>query len=401
MTSPFDHVPLAPRDPIIGVTEAFQADGRPDKVNLGVGVYYDNDGRVPLLDCVAEVERRLAEAAGPRGYLPIDGIPDFQRSVQELVFGGNAEPVDAGRVATAQAIGGTGALRAAADFLARFHGAAGVWISRPTWENHRAIFEAAGFEVQEYPYYDKASHGVDFTTMRDCLAGLEPGSVVVLHVCCHNPTGADLTLDQWDEVIELVRDRGLLPVLDMAYQGFAAGLDEDAEPVRRFAARCAPLFVANSFSKNFSLYGERVGGLSVVATSADEADRVRSQLKRVIRANYSSPQTHGARIVAEVLGDAGLRRRWVADLAAMRERVRDMRRKLVEGVVAAAPEADFDFVLAQNGMFSYSGLDAAAVARLREEHGIYAVDSGRICVAALNDGNVGRVARAVAGLLPS
>jgi aromatic-amino-acid transaminase len=337
----------------------------------------------------------MAEARAPRAYLPIDGIPAFQRSVQELVFGGNAAAVDAGRVVTVQALGGTGALRTAAEFLHRFGGDADVWISQPSWENHRALFEAAGFTVHDYPYYDPVGHGVDFDAMRTCLAGLDAGSVVLLHVCCHNPTGADLTGDQWDQVIDIVRSRRLLPVLDLAYQGFAQGLEADADPVRRFAERCAPVLVANSFSKSFALYSERVGALSVVTTSTNESDRVRSQLKRVIRANFSSPQTHGAAIVTAVLTDPELRRSWERDLTAMRERVRDMRNKLVDGVEATLAGADFRFVLAQNGMFSYSGLSAEAVARLRETHGIYALDSGRICVAALNDGNVAQVARAV------
>lgn len=400
MTSFLDDVPMAPRDPIIGVTEAFNADERPDKVNLGVGVYYDGDGKVPLMKSVRQAEQRMADEPLPRPYLPIDGIPDYQRAVQALVFGADAEPVRTGRVITAQALGGTGALRLAADFLRRFNHRDEAWISKPSWENHRAIFEAAGYTVNEYPYYDGDTHGVDFAAMRAALDGLSAGSVVVLHVCCHNPTGADLTAEQWDEVIDVVRRRSLIPILDLAYQGFARGLEQDAEPVRRFAERYAPVFVANSFSKNFSLYGERVGGLSLVAESAEQADRARSQLKRVIRANYSSPQTHGAGIVARVLNDADLRADWERELAAMRERIRDMRQALVEGVEAAA-NVSFDFVLKQNGMFSYSGLSKDAVARLREQHGIYIVDSGRICVAALNRGNVGHVAKAVAEGLSS
>lgn len=399
MTSLLDDVPLGPPDPIIGVTEAFNADPRPDKVNLGVGVYCDNQGRVPLLDCVAQTERHLAEARPPRAYLPIDGPPAFQRAVQALVFGADAPAVDAGRVVTVQGLGGTGALRIAAEFLHRFLGGARAWVSRPTWENHRGLFEAAGCTVNDYPYYDESLRGVNFTALRDCLDGLPAGDIVVLHVCCHNPTGADLTAEQWDEVIDIVRARRLLPVLDLAYQGFARGLEEDAAPVRRFVERYAPVFVANSFSKNFSLYGERVGALSVVTGTGEEAVRVRSQLKRVIRASYSSPHHHGAAIVTRVLTEPDLYESWTADVAAMGERVRDMRRQLVAGVAEAAPHADFDFVLAQNGMFSYSGLTADAVARLREDHGIHMLESGRMCVAALNDGNVARVARAVADQL--
>ncbi len=395
MTSFLDDVPLAPRDPIIGVTEAFNADPRPDKVNLGVGVYYDDDGKVPLLDSVARAEQQLAAVPRPRPYLPIDGAADYQRAVQALVFGSDSEPVRAGRVVTVQALGGTGALRIAADFLRRFNPGAEAWISRPSWENHRALFEAAGFPVNEYPYYDPASHGVDFSALRDTLEGLAPGSVVILHVCCHNPTGADLEPGQWDAIMDVVRQRALVPILDLAYQGFARGLVEDALPVRRFAERHAPVLVASSFSKNFSLYGERVGALSVVTASTDQAERVRSQLKRVIRANYSSPQTHGASIVARVLNDDALRAAWERELTGMRDRIRAMRRALVEQVQAAA-NVDFGFVLEQNGMFSYSGLSTEAVARLREEHGIYIVDSGRICVAALNRHNLEHVAKAVA-----
>lgn len=399
MASFLDQVPLAPRDPIIGVTEAFNADERPDKVNLGVGIYYGEDGKVPLLECVRRAERRLAEAPAPRGYLPIDGMPSFQRAVQALVFGEDADAVRDGHVVTVQALGGTGALRLAADFLARFNPGAGVWISDPSWENHRALFEAAGFAVDTYPYYDPASRGVRFDAMREALAALPAGAIVVLHACCHNPTGVDLDDDQWGQVLDIVTERGLVPIVDLAYQGFATGLDADAAVVRRFAERCAPLFVANSFSKNFSLYGERVGALSLVAGSGDDATRALSQLKRVVRSNYSNPPTHGASLVAAVLGDPELRALWEQELTAMRERVRDLRRDLVARMEAHTQGLDAGYIARQNGMFSYSGLTRAAVAELRERHGIYAVDSGRICVAALNAGNIGHVAMAVAELL--
>jgi len=399
MNSIFHDVPLAPRDPILGVSEAFNADTRPGKVNLGVGVYYDDNGKVPLLESVRRAEAQLQVAAAPRSYLPIDGVPGYVKAVQALVFGADAPALREGRVVTAQTLGGTGALKIAADFLQRFNPGAGVWISDPSWENHRALFESAGFEVGTYPYYDPATRGLDFAAMADKLATLPARSIVVLHVCCHNPTGADPTPDQWSQVIEIVRARGLVAILDLAYQGFATGLDADADPVRRFVASGVPVLVANSFSKNFSLYGERVGALSLVTGTADEAVRTLSQLKRVIRTNYSTPPTHGARVVETVLTTPELRALWERELGEMRERIKAMRLALVERVQAAGQNVDFSFVLLQNGMFSFSGLSKEDVARLREEHGIHAVDSGRICVAALNSGNVDRVAVAVAGLL--
>ena len=399
MTSIFQDVPLAPRDPILGVTEAFNADTRPGKVNLGVGVYYDDNGKVPLLQSVRRAEAELQAAAAPRSYLPIDGVPGYVKAVQALVFGADAPVLREGRVVTVQSLGGTGALKLAADFLQRFNPGAGVWISDPSWENHRALFEGAGFKVETYPYYDPATRGLDFAAMAGRLKTLPARSVVVLHVCCHNPTGADPSRAQWGEIIEIVRAGGLVPILDLAYQGFAEGLEADADPVRRFVAAGIPVLVANSFSKNFSLYGERVGALSLVAANADEAARALSQLKRVIRTNYSNPPTHGARVVEMVLTHPELRALWERELAEMRERIKAMRQVLVERVQARGQNVDFGFVLRQNGMFSYSGLGKDDVARLREEHGIHAVDSGRICVAALNTGNVDRVAAAVAALL--
>ncbi|HEY8553389.1 MAG TPA: amino acid aminotransferase [Burkholderiales bacterium] len=392
-------VPLAPRDPILGVTEAYNADPNPRKVNLGVGVYYDDDGKVPVLECVRRAERALAEAAAARSYLPIDGMPAYVRAVQELVFGRDAGVLREGRVATIQALGGTGALKEAADLLYRVEPGAEVWISDPSWENHRALFENAGFKVQAYPYYDAATHGLDFAGMTRTLERLPSGAVVVLHVCCHNPTGVDLAPEQWERVIEIVGARGLVPVLDMAYQGFANDLTTDSAPVRRFAERVTPVFVSNSFSKTFSLYGERVGALSVVTASRDETARVLSQLKRLVRTNYSNPPTHGGQIVATVLSDPELRALWERELAQMRERIKAMRRALVEKVQAQAPGVDLGFVLRQNGMFSYSGLSKEAVAKLREEYSIYAIESGRICVAALNSHNIDYVAGAIAKVM--
>ena len=396
MTSFFDAIPLAPRDPILGVSEAFNADTRAGKVNLGVGVYYDETGRIPVLASVRQAEARIAADPAPRGYLPIDGVPGYVKAVQTLVFGADAQVLTEGRVVTAQCLGGTGALRMAADFLRRFNSGADVWISDPSWENHRALFESAGFRVHTYPYYDAVTRGLDFRGMQASLAALAPGSIVVLHVCCHNPTGVDPTPQQWRSLVEIVAARGLVPILDLAYQGFASGLEADAAPVRWFAEAGVAAFVANSFSKNFSLYGERVGALSIVTANAETAARVLSQLKRVIRTSYSNPPTHGARVVATVLGDAALRALWEQELGAMRERIKAMRQALVASVEGAGQNIDFSFVLRQNGMFSYSGLGVDDVARLREDHGIYAVDSGRICVAALNDGNVARVGLAVA-----
>jgi aromatic-amino-acid transaminase len=399
MTAFFDEIPLAPRDPILGVTDAFNADSRPDKVNLGVGVYYDDHGKVPLLACVREAEARLQAAAAPRSYLPIDGVPGYVKAVQALVFGADSPALAAGRIVTAQSLGGTGALKLAADFLRRFNPAAGVWISDPSWENHRALFESAGFAVATYPYYDPVSKGLDFTALVNRFETLPARAIVVLHGCCHNPTGADPTPEQWAQIIDIVKARALVPILDLAYQGFAGGLEPDAQPVRWFVEAGVPMLVANSFSKNFSLYGERVGALSLVTADASAAARSLSQLKRVIRTNYSNPPTHGARVVETVLTTPALQRLWEQELGAMRERIKAMRQTLVQEVQAAGPNVDFGFVLRQNGMFSYSGLSSQDVARLREAYGIHAVDSGRICVAALNADNVGRVAAALGALL--
>ncbi|MGY3228974.1 aromatic-amino-acid transaminase [Luteibacter sp. HA06] len=392
----FSAVELAPRDPILGLNEAFGADTRPDKVNLGVGVYYDANGHVPLLRAVREAEKARLEAQLPRGYLPIDGIALYDAAVQKLLFGAGSPLLAERRVVTAQALGGTGALKIGADFLHRLNPSVPVAISNPSWENHRALFEGAGFQVVEYPYYDAATHGVDVEGMLGGLAKLPQGAVVVLHACCHNPTGVDLGTDDWKRVIESVREHGLVPFLDIAYQGFGDGIEADAIAVRLFAEARVPFFVASSFSKSFSLYGERVGALSIVTDSHDEAQRVQSQLKRVIRTNYSNPPTHGAAVVAAVLNHEDLRATWETELGEMRERIRTMRRGLTQRLSA---HGDFGFIEAQRGMFSYSGLSSAQVDRLRTEFGIYAVGTGRICVAALNDGNLDRVAEAIARVI--
>ncbi|MCC7216575.1 MAG: aspartate/tyrosine/aromatic aminotransferase [Burkholderiales bacterium] len=392
-------VELAPRDPILGVTEAFVADKNPRKVNLGVGVYNDDNGKLPVLDCVKAAEHAMAAKSAPRGYLPIDGIPAYDRAVQRLLFGADSEIVTSGRAITVQALGGTGGLKVGADFLRRFAPAAQVWISDPSWENHRALFETAGFTVHPYAYYDAASRGLDFPAMIAALEGIPAGGIVVLHACCHNPTGVDPDATQWGRIVEVVRGRGLVPFVDFAYQGFGDGIDADGEVVRRFAATPGPLFVSNSFSKSFSLYGERVGTLSVVASDKDEATRVLSQIKRLVRANYSTPPTHGGEIVAQVLGTPELRALWEAELAMMRNRIKLMRAELVERLHERLPGRDFRYVLAQRGMFSYSGLTKAQVARLRDEYSIYAVDTGRICVAAINSKNVDYIADAVAKVI--
>ena len=389
-------VELAPRDPILGVTEAFNADTNPDKVNLGVGVYCDENGKVPLLECVKRAERELADQAAPRSYLPIDGIPAYDREVRGLLFGRDSEIVSSGRAIVVQALGGTGALKVGADFLRRFAPGAQVWISDPSWENHRALFEGAGFVVNTYAYYDAAKRGFDFAGMVATLEKIPTGSVVVLHACCHNPTGVDPTAAHWPRILEIVRRRGLVPFLDLAYQGFGDGIDADGAVVRAFAATPGPLLVSSSFSKSFSIYGERVGALSIVATDKDEAARVLSQIKRIIRANYSNPPTHGGQIVATVLCSPELRALWEAELATMRNRIKLMRALLVERLHEQVRDADFRFILSQRGMFSYSGLTKAQVLALREQFSIYAIDTGRICVAALNGKNVERVASAIA-----
>jgi len=395
----FAAVELAPRDPILGLNEQFNADTNPAKVNLGVGVYFDDNGKLPLLKCVQAAEAQLVEAHKPRGYLPIDGIAAYDKAVQGLVFGAGSELLQAGRVATVQALGGTGGLKLGADFLKKLNPSAKVLISDPSWENHRALFTNAGFPVESYPYYDADRRGVRFDAMLAALNAAPAGTIVVLHACCHNPTGYDITPAQWTQVVEAVKARQLVPFLDMAYQGFGEGIAEDGAAVRQFVASGMDFFVSTSFSKSFSLYGERVGALSVVCESKDEAQRVLSQLKIVIRTNYSNPPTHGAQVVATVLDTPALRQQWEEELAGMRVRIKQMRTLLVEKLLAAGVKQDFGFVTAQRGMFSYSGLSAAQMQRLRSEFGVYGVDSGRICVAALNTKNIDYVVASIAKVL--
>ncbi len=399
MASLFAAVDMAPRDPILGLNEQFAADPNPAKVNLGVGVYYDDEGKLPLLQCVAHAERQMAQALTPRGYLPIDGIAAYDRAVQGLVFGADSEAVRAGRIATVQAVGGTGGLKIGADFLHRLAPGAKVLISDPSWENHRALFESAGFVVENYPYYDAARRGVDFPAMLSALRSSAPGTIVVLHACCHNPTGYDLDPAQWSQVVEAVKTRGLVPFLDMAYQGFGEGIAEDGAVIGQFVGSGLDFFVSTSFSKSFSLYGERVGALSVVCETKNEAVRVLSQLKRVIRTNYSNPPTHGAQVVTAVLTTPELRALWEEELAGMRVRIKQMRQTLVDKLKAAGVTQDMALITQQKGMFSYSGLNREQMHRLRSEFGIYGVDSGRICVAALNSRNVDAVARAIASVV--
>lgn len=394
----FAKVEMAPRDPILGLSEQFNADPNPNKVNLGVGVYYDDNGKLPLLACVAQAEKQMVEAPKARGYLPIDGIAAYDKAVQGLVFGADSEVVKGGRVATVQAVGGTGGLKIGADFLKRLNAGAKVLISDPSWENHRALFTAAGFPVDTYPYYDAERRGVAFEAMVAALGAAEAGTIVVLHACCHNPTGYDITPAQWQQVIDVVKSRGLVPFLDMAYQGFGQGIAEDGAVVQQFLAAGIDFFVSTSFSKSFSLYGERVGALSVVCASAEEAGRVLSQLKIVIRTNYSNPPTHGAQVVATVLTTPELRRMWEEELAGMRARIKLMRTALVDKLTAAGFQGDLSYITRQQGMFSYSGLNKAQMVRLRDEFGIYGVDSGRICVAALNSRNIDAVASAMAAV---
>ncbi|PKM26359.1 MAG: aromatic amino acid aminotransferase [Gammaproteobacteria bacterium HGW-Gammaproteobacteria-13] len=395
----FSAVEMAPRDPILGLNEAFNADTRATKVNLGVGVYYNEEGRIPLLRAVAEAEKARIEAHAPRGYLPIEGIAAYDSAVQKLLLGADSELIAAGRVITTQAVGGTGALKTGADFLKRLLPNTVVAISDPSWENHRALFESAGFAVHNYRYYDAASHGINRAGMLEDLRNLPARSVVVLHACCHNPTGVDLSLDDWKAVLEVLREREHVPFLDIAYQGFGDGIEQDAFAVRLFAASGIPFFVSSSFSKSFSLYGERVGALSIITGSQEEAGRVLSQAKRVIRTNYSNPPTHGATVVASVLNSPELRALWEEELAGMRERIRGMRMAMVEQLAALNCKRDFSFVAQQRGMFSYSGLTAEQVERLKTEFGIYAVSTGRICVAALNQRNLPAVTQAIAAVL--
>ena len=395
----FSAVEMAPRDPILGLNEQFNADTNPAKVNLGVGVYFDDNGKLPLLECVQAAEKTMMEKPAARGYLPIDGIAAYDAAVKSLVFGPDSEPVTSGRVATVQGIGGTGGLKIGADFLKKINPHATVLISDPSWENHRALFTNAGFTVDSYRYYDAKNRGVDFDGMLADLNAAAPGTIILLHACCHNPTGYDITAAQWEQVIATISAKKLVPFLDMAYQGFGHGIAEDGAVIGKFVAAGLDFFVSTSFSKSFSLYGERVGALSVVCASKEEAGRVLSQLKIAIRTNYSNPPIHGGAIVAAVLGNPELRALWEQELGEMRVRIKAMRQKLVDGLQAAGVTQDMSFITTQIGMFSYSGLSKDQMVRLRDEFGVYGTDTGRMCVAALNSKNIDYVCASIAKVI--
>ncbi|HEY6133998.1 MAG TPA: amino acid aminotransferase [Rubrivivax sp.] len=395
----FQHLEPYAGDPILSLNDAFQKDPRKDKVNLSIGIYFDDAGRIPVLACVREAEAQMLAESGPKPYLPIEGAAAARQAVQHLLFGAGHEAVTSGRVATLQTVGSSGGLKVGADFLKRWLPGSQVWVSDPTWDNHRAMFEGAGVTVNTYPYYDASTGGLKFDAMQAALGALPPRSVVLLHACCHNPTGVDLTRAQWEQLIPLLRERELLPYLDIAYQGYGDGIDEDAFAIRLLASAGLSFFVANSFSKSMSVYGERAGALSVVCADKAEAELVLGQMKATVRRNYSSPAIHAAGIISRVLGEPLLRRAWEADVAAMRERILGMRRSLHDVLQAKRPERDFGYFLSQRGMFSYTGLSAAQVDRLKDEFGVYLVRSGRMCVAGLNSGNVERTAQAIAAVL--
>ena len=395
----FSAIEMAPRDPILGLIEQFSADSNPNKVNLGVGVYYDDSGKLPLLKCVQAAEAQIMGTPKARGYLPIDGIAAYDGAVKGLVFGTNSEAVQSDRVATIQAIGGTGGLKVGADFLRRLGTSDTVLISDPSWENHRALFTAAGFQVGTYPYYDADKRGINFEGMLAGLKAAAAGTVVVLHACCHNPTGYDITPEQWDQVVAVVKEKQLTPFLDMAYQGFGFGIQEDGAVIQKFVDAGLTFLISTSFSKSFSLYGERVGALSVLCTDKAEAAKVLSQLKITIRTNYSNPPIHGGSVVATVLGTPELRAQWEVELAEMRDRIKTMRKTLVDGLKAAGVTQDMSFITQQIGMFSYSGLTKDQMVRLRTEFGVYGTDTGRMCVAAMNSKNIDHVCRSVAAVV--
>jgi aromatic-amino-acid transaminase len=395
----FDHLEPYAGDPILSLNEAFQKDPRADKINLSIGIYFDDAGRIPVLQCVQRAEAQMLAEVAPKPYLPMEGSPEMRSAVGQLLFGADHEVVRSGRVATLQTVGSSGGLRVGADFLKAWFPGSGLWVSDPTWDNHRAVFEGAGVKVDTYPYYDAATGGLRFEAMKAALLALPARSVVLLHACCHNPTGVDLSAAQWQELIPVFQDRQLLPYLDLAYQGYGEGIEQDAFAVRALADAGLSFFVANSFSKSMSLYGERAGALSVVCTSAQEAQRVLGQLKATVRRNYSSPALHAAGIVARVLSQPDLRSSWEADVRLMRDRIAAMRKAVHAVLTQKKPGRNFQYLLTQRGMFSYTGLSPQQVDRLREDFGVYLVRSGRMCVAGLNTANVQRAASAMAAVL--
>ncbi|MDM4210772.1 aromatic amino acid transaminase [Klebsiella spallanzanii] len=396
----FQKVDAYSGDPILSLMERFKEDPRSDKVNLSIGLYYNEDGIIPQLQAVAEAEARLnAQPHGASLYLPMEGLNTYRHAIAPLLFGADHPVLAQNRVASIQTLGGSGALKVGADFLKRYFPGARVWVSDPTWENHIAIFEGAGFEVSTYPWFDDETNGVRFEAFLEKINTLPERDIVLLHPCCHNPTGADLSDAQWDEVVKVLKARNLIPFLDIAYQGFGAGMEEDAYAIRAIASAGMPMLVSNSFSKIFSLYGERVGGLSIVCEDAETASRVLGQLKATVRRNYSSPPNFGAQVVATVLGDSELKAAWLAEVEGMRTRILAMRQELVNVLKDTVPGGNFDYLLKQRGMFSYTGFSAAQVDRLRDEFGVYLIASGRMCVAGLNSRNVQRVAQAFAAVM--
>ncbi len=395
----FETISPAPEDSILGLTEAFKEDPNPNKVNLGVGVYKDGGGQTPVLSTVKEAEERLLRSEATKSYLPIDGLAAYATLSQEIVFGSEHDILRAGRAATVQTPGGTGALRVAADFVRRISPEATVWLSDPTWPNHPNVFGSAALQVQSYPYFEAESNGVAFDRMMAALETIPTGDVLLLHGCCHNPTGADLSSQQWQAVAALCAERSILPLLDFAYQGFGDGLDEDASGVRIVADHCREFLVATSYSKNFGLYNERVGALTLVADSAEAADAANSHMKICVRTNYSNPPAHGGQIVAEILGDPELRKRWEVELAEMRNRINDMRHLFVETLDEQGAGRDFSFIARQRGMFSYSGLTPEQVQALRNRHSVYIVGSGRINVAGMTEVNMEFLCAAIADVL--
>lgn len=395
----FSSVPLAPEDAILGVVESFKQDPREEKVNLSIGIYSDKNGKVPVLKAVAKAEAFLFENPTPKVYLPMSGLGSYIDCVQKLLFTKDHALYEEKRLATVQSLGGTGALKVGADFLHTIVPNSKVYVSNPTWSNHIAIFEGAGFEVEDYPYFDETTKGVAFDAFIEKMKSIPEESIVVLHACCHNPTGADLSTAQWQEVADLFKERNLIPFLDMAYQGFSKGILEDAESIHIFAEKDMPVFIASSFSKSFSLYSERIGALTVITSDQEEQERITSQLKTMVRAIYSSPPSYGAQLVHYVLADDELRAEWEAELAEMRDRIKDMRSKFVSLLNEKQDKVDFSFINNQAGMFSYSGLSADQVTKLKKDYAIYTVDTGRICIAALNDQNIELAADAVVNVL--
>ena len=398
-TSLFSDIPAGITDPILGVTEAFRNDSHPGKVNLGVGIYQDAAGKIPMLDAVKRAAQLWMASEDTKTYLPIEGVAAYNTTTQELLFGKNSPLITEKRIATVQSVGGSGGLKLAIEFIRRFFPDSTVYISDPSWENHRLLFETAGAKVETYPYYDPKTNGLRAADMLEALRSLKPKSTVLLHACCHNPTGVDLDANTWREVVEICAERDLIPLIDFAYQGFAEGLQEDSAPIRLFADKGLTFLVVNSYSKSFAVYRERCGALSVVTASQKEATNIVSQLKRIVRTLYSSPPSYGAQLIALVLSTPELRTLWESELTVMRTRIHEMRELFASKLAEAIPHRDFSFILKQRGMFSYSGLSVEIVRELRERYHIYALDSGRICVAAMNPQNIDYICDSMASLV--